>query len=275
MSAHTRPEVCPNCDQRLPAETALQVAYCPGCGQEAVLHAASMREFIHEFIGHYVALEGPLWRSLWALLFQPGRLTLEYFAGRRRRFVQPLRLYLSLSFVFFIALHLVGHHGVQWNRPDHVQVRDCGAPGSDCHWLERELGRVGQRLASAEPGDIQAKLDKYSPYALLLMQPAFAALLALMLRSRRMKYAEHFVFSLHVHAFWFAAYLLAQAAMWLPLIVYPLMGLYGLLALKRVYRLGWWGSVWRSALLSLVYPVMLGFGTVVLVVAVLAASGGH
>jgi hypothetical protein len=32
--------------------------------KEAVLHHASTREFLHEFIGHYVALEGKLWGSL-------------------------------------------------------------------------------------------------------------------------------------------------------------------------------------------------------------------
>lgn len=271
MSAHGRPEVCPNCHLHLPATA----AFCPGCGQEAVLHPASMREFIHEFIGHYVALEGPLWRSLGALLFQPGRLTLEYLAGRRRHYVQPLRLYLSLSFLFFIALHFFGQHSVNWNQPSHVEVRDCAVQANDCHWIERELGNFGKRIANAPPMQIQSMLDKYFPYALLLMQPVFAALLVVMLRRRRMKYAEHFVFSLHVHSFWFIAELVAQLAAWLPVVIYPLMVVYGLLAMKRVYSLGWWASIWRSAVLTLLYQVMLGIGTVVLVVAVLSISAGH
>jgi hypothetical protein len=48
---------------------------CPNCGSVVL-----------EFIGHYVALEGKLWKSLLLLLFRPGQLTLEYINGRRVRY---------------------------------------------------------------------------------------------------------------------------------------------------------------------------------------------
>jgi hypothetical protein len=83
--------------------------YCHNCGQETHLHHASLREFLHEFIGHYVALEGRLWGTLGRLLFRPGALTNEYIRGRRVRFVQPLRLYLTLSLIFFALLRLNGN----------------------------------------------------------------------------------------------------------------------------------------------------------------------
>lgn len=98
------PANCANC------EAPLSGHYCANCGQEAVLHHASTREFLHEFIGHYVALEGKLWGSLARLVFRPGLLTNEYMRGRRVRFVQPLRLYLSFSLLFFVLLKLGGFH---------------------------------------------------------------------------------------------------------------------------------------------------------------------
>src|SRR5450830_879436 len=103
MSTAAAPENCANC------ETPLSGHYCSHCGQEAVLHHASTREFLHEFVGHYVALEGKLWGSLVRLLFRPGLLTNEYIRGRRVRFVQPLRLYLSFSLLFFALLKIGGH----------------------------------------------------------------------------------------------------------------------------------------------------------------------
>jgi hypothetical protein len=93
---------CPNCEAPLGGN------FCANCGQEAILHHASTREFLHEFIGHYVALEGKLWGSLSRLLFRPGLLTNEYIRGRRARFVQPLRLYLSLSILFFALMKFTG-----------------------------------------------------------------------------------------------------------------------------------------------------------------------
>jgi hypothetical protein len=72
---------------------------------------------MHEFIGHYVALEGKLWKSLGLLLFRPGRLTLEYIKGRRVRYVQPLRLYLTFSLIFFAVLKLGGDTHVNVGQP--------------------------------------------------------------------------------------------------------------------------------------------------------------
>jgi len=100
--AHTAATNCPNCD------TVLTGHFCSHCGQEAILHHASVGEFLHEFIGHYVALEGKLWGTVMRLLFRPGALTLEYIRGRRVRFVQPLRLYLTLSLLFFALLKFSG-----------------------------------------------------------------------------------------------------------------------------------------------------------------------
>lgn len=102
MSTAVKDANCPNC------EAPVSGHFCANCGQEAILHHASTREFLHEFIGHYVALEGKLWGSLSRLLFRPGLLTNEYIRGRRVRFVQPLRLYLTLSLLFFALLKITG-----------------------------------------------------------------------------------------------------------------------------------------------------------------------
>lgn len=100
-----RADHCRNCG------TAVNANYCPNCGQETVLHVPSAGEFLHEFVGHYVALEGKLWKSLGYLLFRPGRLTREYLDGRRVRYVLPLRLYLTFSIIFF-AVFKFGVHNV-------------------------------------------------------------------------------------------------------------------------------------------------------------------
>ena len=72
--------------------------FCPGCGQDTKAHPPSAREFLHEFAQHYVAIEGSLWTTLKKLAV-PGALTLEYLAGRKRRYIHPLRLYLTASVV--------------------------------------------------------------------------------------------------------------------------------------------------------------------------------
>ncbi|HUS20288.1 MAG TPA: DUF3667 domain-containing protein, partial [Terriglobales bacterium] len=71
--------------------------HCPACGEEQPAHHdLSLRHFFHEAVHEFVHLDSRLFRTLKALLFQPGFLTQEYFAGRKARYFRPLRLYLVI-----------------------------------------------------------------------------------------------------------------------------------------------------------------------------------
>ena len=121
---------CRNCGTQAPLN------FCPECGQETTLHPPSLAEFLHEFVGHYVALEGALWKTLKLLLAKPGRLTREYLDGRRRRYVLPLRLYLTCSFLFFLVVKLTPAV-----TPDHTVVVDLHG---------KRLGTVAELQARAD-----------------------------------------------------------------------------------------------------------------------------
>lgn len=100
---HAAAAHCPNCGTQLAGN------FCQGCGQPTHLHVPSAREFLHEFIAHYVALEGKLWKSVALLIFRPGRLTRDYIEGKRVRYIEPLRLYLTFSIIFFAIFKFSGN----------------------------------------------------------------------------------------------------------------------------------------------------------------------
>ncbi|NRF69981.1 DUF3667 domain-containing protein [Aquincola sp. S2] len=277
---------CRNCGALLPL--ALRPRYCPQCGQETALHAPSFWEFVHEFVGHYVALEGTLWRTLALLLLKPGRLTREYFAGRRRRYVLPLRLYLSASFLFFVIVKLFGFGDTRIHfaagldaqgRPvtvasspalaeDLKQAGACLARGDACPLSERLGARLQLQLAKTAdaPQAVQQRLGSMAPYTVFLMLPVFAAIVQLAYRRRRMNYGAHVVFSLHMHAFWFIA-LLAMSL--LPAVLtWPLLGLivvYGLWALQHVYQGRWWATALRALAISVSYALLFVFALLAMV----------
>lgn len=102
-SHHHSTGYCANCDHPAPKN------FCPACGQKTHIETPTLWEFIHEYLHHYIALEGTLTRTLWMLIAHPGRLTAEYVAGRRQRYIKPLQLYLTMSFIFFVLFGLFGH----------------------------------------------------------------------------------------------------------------------------------------------------------------------
>jgi hypothetical protein len=81
--------------------------YCPNCGQETRIALPTFGTFMREAAGRYVALDGRAWRTLFALVARPGFLTLEYFNGRRRRYIRPARLFLVLYLLLFAIIGLI------------------------------------------------------------------------------------------------------------------------------------------------------------------------
>lgn len=258
-----RADHCQNCG------TAVNANYCPNCGQETVLHVPSAGEFLHEFVGHYVALEGKLWKSLGYLLFRPGRLTREYLDGRRVRYVLPLRLYLTFSIIFFAVFKFGAHDfGVGSVEPDPQDkpavVKEAEVVPPAVRELEeaepkgrndKALVRIDARdrevsglLVEAAPKQFQDKLKRlkdmpaeevtrlataaffsYAPYAVFALMPVFALYLKVLYLGSGRRYGEHLLFALHTNAF---AFLVLSLLLLIP---YPVVN--GLLALWLVFYL--------------------------------------
>jgi hypothetical protein len=205
-----------------------------------IVHAPSAGEFLHEFVGHYVALEGKLWQTLRLLIFKPGELTVEFLRGRRIGFINPLRMYLTLSLVMFALIKMAGivvpqltlerdaaaisyaHSIADPARPGKTVTGTFSASVSVSEAGERlAIDRVVAALGSlnghwtangtrfmAAPPEEKAQLLNHGflanlPYMLIGALPLFALYLKLLyLRSGR-RYGEHLVFALHASAFAF------------------------------------------------------------------------
>src|SRR5450432_1433146 len=91
---------CRNCGAIAPGQ------YCPACGQETQIALPSVRQVMRDAAGNLVAIDGRLWRTLQALLFRPGQLTLEYLRGRRRHYIRPARLFFVTALLLFAVIRL-------------------------------------------------------------------------------------------------------------------------------------------------------------------------
>lgn len=89
--------LCRNC------QAPLVGPYCHSCGQEHTQRPIVLRQLLQEGIEEFFDWDSKLLRSLRPLFLRPGFLTREFIAGRRVRYVAPVRFYVLASLLFFFV----------------------------------------------------------------------------------------------------------------------------------------------------------------------------
>ena len=241
--------------------------FCPECGQETAPHPPTAREFLHEFVGHYIALEGALWRTLKKLAV-PGALTREYFAGRKRSYVLPLRLYLTASIVFFLVVkvfiptadvnvHIVrpGNLGTSGNvsMGGNVTFVDCKPNDVFCSKIRQHLiDRFGSMTGPKVAQYLMDRLVALFPYAMFVLVPVFAFFTRAIYWNRPYNYGEHLVFALHYHA---AVFLIGAMAepFGEPMLWTIPSAIYLMVAMRSVFGGRTWAAIARGTFVFLAY----------------------
>ena len=195
---------CANCGAPLAGR------FCSSCGQRADTHAHSLGHFLSEATEVLTHADSRVWGTIWPLLSRPGFLTREYFAGRRARYLQPFRLYLIMSVVFFVLSALLGGGRASDSdtRADNpVRAQDCIDVKSDLHWGSyKPLPQIKAACRSirADNGrEFGERVVHNLGRALFMFLPLLAALMKLLYWRPRRYYLEHLLLLIHDHAFVF------------------------------------------------------------------------
>ena len=105
MSHHPRRKEnnCLNCG------TTVIGPFCHHCGQENVVPRETAWQLIVHFFNDITHFDGKFFKTLNLLILRPGFLSQEYVAGRRASYLNPARMYIFTSFVFFLVFFSVNH----------------------------------------------------------------------------------------------------------------------------------------------------------------------
>ena len=90
---------CENCGAEL------QGHWCAHCGQPAIEYRRSFRHVVADLLNEFLNWDSKFFTTIALLLLKPWRLTNEFLSGKRVRYVNPLRLYLLASIIFFFAVN--------------------------------------------------------------------------------------------------------------------------------------------------------------------------
>jgi hypothetical protein len=179
--------------------TSVATSHCPDCGESRVHpRDLGLRKLTIEAFHSLTDVDSRLIRSIRALLFRPGALTIAYLEGPRKPFIAPFQLFLLANLLFF---------AVQATTRDKIfsTPLDSHLHGQDWSALARSL--VAKRL-----DDKHMSLQAYTPLfdhvvavnarsLIFLMAVPFALLLLLMFLRNSRPFAAHIVFTLHFYAF--------------------------------------------------------------------------
>ncbi|NGP52567.1 DUF4286 family protein [Thioalkalivibrio sp. XN8] len=293
-AALTDARPCPNCDQLLWGQ------YCANCGQRARTRMITLWELLKDAGDLIASLDSRLWRTLGLLLFRPGRLTVDYLEGKRARYVPPFRLFIAASIVFFFVASLLADFSIgdavvidgdtpqqetaEPGPPD-VDVTVAGAQFDEmCNvnyegvppWFEElvppERAReICERITLDRGRSFMRAVLSNIPAMMFLFLPVMALVMKLAYPLSGRYYAEHLLFLVHYHSFFYLfsllLILLEQGGARLAPGVLPTglintaafiyLMVYLFRALRRVYGQGFWLTLFKYVLMGLSYLLAL------------------
>lgn len=285
---HIRNTTCPNCGRHSIGDA----EYCPDCGQENHALEMTVGHLVSELLEHTLHLDSKLFRTTAALVFRPGVLTREYLAGRRQRYVPPVRLYIFTSVFFFFLLAVLpsgGHGGAAREQNtmnlslytlnstalaglSDTQIDSAmAANGIEASPLNRYAARKLAVIAEGGKAEFTHLLMKNISYAMFLLMPLFALFVYLVFRRSAGYYMHGLIYSVHLHSF---AFLLLTAEMlagrFLPALTAAgaaalLWAVYFIVSLRRLFREPMVTTILKAALLGVLYLLLI-FGCLLLVI---------
>ena len=250
-------EHCANCGSPVSGH------YCSNCGQRAGERRLSLGDIAHELAAEHFGLDSKLGRTVITLLRHPGKLTTEFLAGRRIRYVPPLRLYLSLSVLFFLLsaaktnvtssksgdnilrfqtsgedAAVLDSAGLAAPRKDKPILDTLHGNAMSLYFKRRLVRRVTfvQTHRKEAVAQVSETFHHELPDALFLLVPGLALALMGLYHGSRRYYTEHLVFAFHFQSFSFAALTIGLLPIpFLNTIVGCAIVVYLFIALRKVY----------------------------------------
>lgn len=279
----SKPHQCQNCAHPLSDE----MEFCPKCGQKALPEHLTLKYFIHEFLNNYFSFDSKFFNTLVPLFSKPAFLSLEFIAGRRVRYINPIQLFVFISFLYFLvdSLMFLKEDGAEKTyvmqnengqkvtvdsldmelfNPDALDM-DKGSTQSESgvETFIKDFVLKAQKFNELDRDEQNERINELISYFIFILTPLFALLLGWFFGKRDRHYLENLIFALHVHAFYFfIAIVFMVFDRLIPksfddLLFIGIIVVYLLLALKKFYSRKWKSTVFRLIGLGAIYGFMV------------------
>ena len=204
---------CPSCG------SVRMGAFCPDCGERRPdPEALRLSRLFAAFVGAALDLDGRFWVTLRTIALQPGRVTGDVIAGRRRPWLGLVQLFLFCNLAYFLLQPFTGINTLATSYESHLGDQLYSEWARSL--VDGHLARSGEDAANFR-GRMSAQLDTISRALVVVLVPLFAALLAAVTLPRRPAFGAQLLLATEFLAFQllfvFLAVGLAQRVLFLEL----------------------------------------------------------
>lgn len=235
--------ICKNCEFKMESGE-----YCSQCGQKLHIHVdPSFHDLVHDTIHEFLHLDGKIFNTIKMLFTKPGHLTKEFLRGRRASYINPIRLYLTMSILYFVL------SAFSFSESSETVIKnlesDPDVPKEFVKAIQEESKKIempkmpempkldpknNELVLDIETGTfLDAKIKEWKPNflngikkintndsefkkiysaslakSLFLLMPLFALILSALYIRHKRRYPQYLYFSLHYHAALFAGLLI-------------------------------------------------------------------
>ena len=113
--------------------------YCHACGQENLEPRETVWHLVQHFFNDITHFDGKFFGTVRYLLRKPGLLSLEYMRGRRMSYLNPIRMYVFTSAIFFIVLFSLKRPGDMISKRGKNDTRSIAALLASQARLQKDL----------------------------------------------------------------------------------------------------------------------------------------
>jgi hypothetical protein len=185
-------KTCLNCN------ASLYGRYCHLCGQENLEPKESVWHLVSHFFNDITHFDGKFFKTVKLLITKPGFLSTEYMLGRRVTYLNPVRMYVFTSAIFFLLLFSMTNPDkiMKLNAEQDTEMKKKGVKDwekekmklgeelknkkddSDSEEIKEDLELINAKIAMAKKlyGDTSTRKFSQKEAAILLVQAGLDSL---------------------------------------------------------------------------------------------------
>lgn len=245
--------------------------FCNQCGEKQYDEKdKSVPKLLSEGLHFITHLEGSFFNTLITLCKRPGKFSLDYCNGIRKKYFKPLSLFLLLVIVYllfpiFDGLNVKPNEHVKHSLYGDYAMRKAIKVIQEKNWSDIELGNAFMHAS-----------EKISKFLLFIIIPVMALVSWMISFKKRKYFYDNFIFSIEVNSFfilwaflifplifrifhYFFPFIVDADSLFILLPNLCIFILYLVVASKRFFVFNWWYAIGYSFLYVFFFAVFFHY----------------